>query len=829
MKEHDQHYRNESDFSTQERLTSFGGDQYTSSGGDSMPDGSSGTFDAEQRPTEKDVNKRSNLQGEVQPQQPQQKSENQFLGKNPLDAQQNEQAGKVLNEEDIVDPSGETYKKETDPYGGLKVNCVEALADEIMRTEPLPEFKKDGRYPLIDKKGNFRPENFLRWVRHWMIYWHKDSPDEEYNYGQKIGLLRDYNPISLSAMISNPDRFFRSWKSKEVNGHKVHYVYYDLVEQIKKELWLFAASRSFDINYRKIMGSDTELPKIIQQLYANNTFTKTVWEGKSALYHILTLPDIFVDAKVSGNKEKEEKQDSRVGEALNTAFLTYYNLSDHEELEKLLGKDSPLLDPRRIKQKLMEMADSEGLLDQWKTYVDPADLKKLDSGDPQDLIEFINIFNLATKPIRIINAVRSLIRESIAEKFNLYEFDENGNPIMEDTFIYDPETGQKTEVKKGKKKIDSTVAEYAEIFALSMARWTGAAARNDTAAVGYDAWTKVQVTDDYRMKQLAYSRSGAFGNPYTIHMLKQLGRDFFTATNVESFEPYDEKGHLRKKMTLKVLEEMQSVAGNEKAYKSVASQLVFPENTMRSFANDHVSRTFEIFHQIIEAEEIRIDKFTHFDYGRGITFDRKAFEEAVKEKFFKPMRYAWSTYAQINFAQRVRAMDQDGNYKEMYLAEAMFGREILDIPEFWVKDKNKRKIPIDAPNWHEKIDWEYLNTRNAKVALWRQVALGRLAAELYAHRDKYSKDPYYGIAFYEQVIGALEELPASVMGDEFDLRSAKESGRFFTKRDIEWLRKKSNTTRAQLFGKQAIKDMFLGLSRGFFTAFKDTIKSSVKI
>lgn len=761
-----------------------------------------------------------------------------------------------------------------DAYGETKVNCVESLAFEIQRTEKLEEFQKGGQFELLKEievngktEYEFQPHNFVRWVRHWMMYYHNESPDTEWDFGREIGIKRDYSPIALIQILNNPGRFFRSWKRvplkdndgkviKDENGSEKtgHPVYRDLAEQIKKEIWLFSSSRSADIKYKLVMGDEEKLNSVIREQFYGNTFTKSVWDKRSGFYHMLSMPETYIDKKAmiaEGKTEaKDLESDHKVGEALNLAYLTYYNISDRKKLENLLGENIALLNPDKIKQALWRQAQGEDIPEeQLSTYIEPKLVEQID----KNLMTFINVFNNAGKPDRIVNLVRSLIREAIADKFKLYVKNNDGSYQKELVDVFDPKTGKvayETEdngsikrdengkpitKKEEKLRIDHNSVDYAETFAFSMPRWTGAAARNDTTAQGYDAWTRLQVTDEYRKKQLERKRGGAFGNPYTIHVLKQLATDLMTGTYVEAMarDKYhdDTEGNLTHKMTLDVLEEMNKAAekGEEEYYKA-ASQLVFPQSTMRTYANDHLARSFAIFGQIQGAEELNLDKFTHFDAIRGITFDRKGFDETLKEKFFKPMRYGYSTYAQVNFAKKVRtSIGKSGEYEEVHLAEAMFGREIIEgISAPDLIKKGKKGISINADNWSEKINWDFINSDDGKIALWRQVALTRLAAEMYAHRDHHSTDPHLGEMYYEGVIRALEEIPDSVLGDETDLQASQGHGSFFSKEDIKWLRKKSSTESWRLFKNATIKQGIFGIGIGFKEFFKEIIKSTTK-
>jgi hypothetical protein len=321
-----------------------------------------------------------------------------------------------------------------------------------------------------------------------------------------------------------------------------------------------------------------------------------------------------------------------------------------------------------------------------------------------------------------------------------------------------------------------------------------------------------------------------------MHLLKRLATDFMTGTFTEALDP-EKVGYYKNKTPLQVLTEMEAVDNEDfETYKNRIAQLVFPSNTMRSFTIDHLNRTYEIYNQVMTTEEIKLDKFTSYDLIKGVTFDRGAFEQALKEKFFKPMRYAYSTYAMLDYAQNVRAIGQvkdpetgetKTGYKTMRLAESMFGREILHQHEFFLDEHNPPDIRSE--DWAEHIDWAKVNSPDGKVAIWRRVALARLSMELYAHRDFYSTDPKYGWWYYKDVIEVLEKIPDTILGDEMDMQSSKAVGHFFTHHDMEWLRKKSSTTEWQLYREAIIKDVFKGSAKGFWQALQMFMKGIAKV
>ncbi|MBI5045263.1 MAG: hypothetical protein HZC02_05015 [Candidatus Levybacteria bacterium] len=815
-----------------------------------------------------------------------------LLRKNQLSAQEFEQFQRDLEKGKWVP---EKFLRDKDVSGDLKINSVETLAYLIMDKEQDDDFKPGGAFELLNKKGEFQSHNFLHWVRNWMMYWHGEAPDAKHDFVNEINVTKDFGALALKQMIQSPGRFFRSWRAAGQGTNEDFQVYKELVEQIKRETWLFGASREFDIGYKENMGAEEQLAKVLQQIFYLNPFTKTVWDQKSSLYWIMNMPQRFKNVPEGGRQG-----DSNAGRALNTAYLVYYNIADEKMLTSLLGENTSLLNREALKHAVKKQMVEEKMtlvngtvldkdcLDRTKftqsqvdayinqvsdddivKYLSPENLLELNG--KKDITDFINIFNQPQKSSRIQKVVRTIIQDELIKKYDLYVKDVDGNYVYETEIIKDVD-GKPTKDEYGNyrrrevkhkaadgsegervRKKDTTTVSYANTFALSMARWTGAAARNDTFAVGFDAWSKLQNTEEYRAKQASPTRIGAFGNPKTLHMFKQLATDMMNGTMV-----------MDGKMSIEVLEDMLSASeGSQEDYYKASSQLVFADNTMRSFTVDHMNRVFAIYGQIMNTEEIKLEKFVKHDLLYGLQLERGAFEKALKENFFKPMRYAWSTYAGLDLSKMVRTHNpsykeyrkryKEGDprrdtdprcqpYMEVHLAEAMFGRELLDIEAFWHKEKDAegneikdkdghaivrkdiKDIKIDAKNWVDKIDWSKLASKEHKHMLWRRAAWGRIAAEIHAHRDRHSSDPKYNDWIYNEVIEALETIGDGVGGDEFNMQKSREQGKNLSEEEIQWMRKKAGITEGQIMRRAFFMDLLLSLK----DTFKDVGKASIK-
>lgn len=694
-------------------------------------------------------------------------------------------------------------------FEGIPANFNQ-LVEEIMKNSD-PKWGREGKYSLVwtDKvsgKEVIDQANFLRWVRDRMLYFHNESPDEQFSLFAKVRLQREVRDISIGEMIEYEDRYFR-----DADGNQ----YKELVDQLRKELWQFSMFRLNDLKYKAVMGSDTELPKAIQEMFYYNFATKTVWGGKSALAWVLTMPDAFTsnpiteEHRTNQTTPEQPELDTATGQALNTAFLTYYFISDIEMLRFILGEDAPLLDKEEIKKVIRKRAAQKfGETDEGaKALIQDRDglvAKLFDNTEEfseDDLIDLINIFNSPEKHTEIVGVVNDLIALSIKKKYS-----------------------------KSNINIEEMNIEYARTFAGFMARMFGAGYRNDLAANANDAGAKPGNLMRYRLKQVERGRrGGAFGNPYNTYLLKELMVDFLSGSRTESLVLsndgtyfVDSQGKKHYYTPLEVMLDMEKML-DDPDFKStkiheLAKRLLFPDNTMRQYAGNHVLRVFSIFADITEATEINWSKFVTYDPFGRVIFSRKEFETEIKENFFKKMRYAWSTYGQLDFSKLVRTQvdkvvngEKVSTWEWQPLARRMFGYEILDTPEFWATDE-KGRVLYDEDGNH-LID--YFKVNADKTKLWKRVALARIAAELYSHRYLYSTDPRYNFFFYEQVIEALRSIPSEIGGDEYDLKGIKTGGQFFSDEDLEWLRKHSSTTWWELYRGALISDVFQGSIKGY--------------
>jgi len=689
----------------------------------------------------------------------------------------------------------------------------------------------------------------------------------------------------------------------------------DLLDEIKRETWAFTVTRYWDLNYRARGAVKDEFTKLMKEIFARSPFTKHVW-GRSLFDWVFTMDQHYGTG------------DHKVGAAILGAYNVYYNLTDTQKLREIMGPDAALL-TRNGLQMIRDKAAGIDVRED-KGQLKKGVVENVKQGDElvarfvvknDDQIDAIrnnyfsdkaidNLFYYSEEDVQnIIKTYENIRKDGFympdkqfvpagtdpkTGKPRFQEVDAHGRELINEwrfieifnvnsspeydvkaermlrlgiqDFIKDRYKLLLTDNESDGYKVDINNVLFAELFANTMNRWTGAQARNNQTVSGYDAWVALQKTRPYRIKYLG--RGEAYGNPYTVDQIRTIATDLFTGIQTETLIKQDEKvegsrysgrGKKAKKSALEVIEEMLKAwdlgeSDEEKAllYEKASRQHVYPANTLKNFSINMLDKGMNIYDQVIDAQEIKLEKFTKFDQFKGVTFERDQFQAAVQDKFIKPMRYLLSTWSHVDFAATVRENRGNGNktgWVEVSNAERMFGFETLDIPEFWERveepkagdsdyEENKRKFNQTVKDqgaiqvrtrskdkgkgweisWRipHKISGQEVNTNRAQLV--KQLAKTRLAAELYSHIDFHSTDPRYDFRFYETILSALESIPGGIESDEFNMKGARlvrdEDKRFFSKEDIDWIRRNSNTTRFRLFGGAFLKALFEGLVKG---------------
>lgn len=702
-------------------------------------------------------------------------------------------------------------------------------------------FGVNGEYPVLemrvdkDKDGNVNGRyvvnqaNFIRWMRERVIHWQEQEPDEYVDYFSKVQLKKEYSPVTLGEIINDHPLYFTD-ETGQYFG--------DLAKQTLLEPWILLEIRKYHIVYKSVMSSDKKLVEELGNLFAKNKFTKSA-AGKNMLHYLSTMALDF------GDKHGE----NTLGGAWNTMFLAYYNFADFENLQGMLGKDASFF-TRAGMEKAMEyvlkgrldetnnfsetmgtLMGSENLANFEKAFTKEDGTKSNTVENSDAFTKFINFLGVMAPNANWKKVIERALINTVAEQYDFHSKEGNTQGI------------------------DKHSLALAAFIADAMTLFTGAGAKNDPNAGGFNALSKIALNfQNYRRKMATEARGNAMGNPFTVAQFKMLGLDWMRATRVSEATKVDGidkdgKQLTRNKTVLEVMEEMRaadrfriqqhkkltekleeikaqqgadSEAARAKqreidelpakvnaAYSRFAGQLEFKENAMVNYVANHIDRVRQVNEQIMSAKQIDFEKLGKYNpITQKMEFDVPAFQEQFQEKWNKQLRYMIETYGDLNLAMPVRSTvfkrrkdDKDEwVYQTMPLGEAMFGYEMLNIPEFrkCYKDENGKDIPGKYLIEKGRYVIDYTKVDQQKTLLWKQFSLMKIGADLWSHIQAHSRDPKYSIAYFRKVLEAIENIPSEVVGDEFSMRDTFVNNKFFSKDQIKWFKKLSKTTNFRL-------------------------------
>jgi hypothetical protein len=748
-------------------------------------------------------------------------------------------------------------------------------------------FGIDGKYPVLqmqvekyktkDENGKevekvrgryvVNQGNWMRWMRDQINWWYREyDTDVATDYFSKIEIKKGpYYSVNLVTMLFNSDRYFR-----DETGHKWSQLY----DQTLLEPWMMNQIRQYHLDYEHNMGSEEKLAESYNNQFFLSKLTRKIY-GKSMVNILMTLPEDF----------KGKDSDTKLGAAWTKMFLAYYNMSDIGKLKEILGEDSDFFKKegwikaiKEVNKEDFEMTGTPVVGDflgaRQKDFFKAFEgTKNGEIKNEKAFVDFINVFTTPVTPSTAAEVIDQALKDAIAAKIATKEGNVEAEGVDKDH-----------DVDGEGNLIDKITLEYAKLLAKTHTLFTGVAAKNNFPSVsGHNAETKWLYPQAYRIKYAGY---GGSGNPYTIPMFKQLSLPLFEGVLLENANEYYkiyEDGKLktksRKKTPMeiilqmhkssefwdnerkKVQEELKNANEDEtkrlkqklqeiderskNEYKIVAGQLVFNEDAMKNYAQNIIGRAKVLYEQVMSAQEINFEKFTKYDgIFRGVSFDRAEWQKAMQSGLITPLRYLFDANGATQLNMMVRAPEYGGidekgkpiwNHKNMPLGEAMFGHQILDIPEF--RQTIKDLMPDKWKEMREKgYKWNgknvvrpdgknminYDRVQENKTLAYKQWMLMKIGADLWSHIDLHSIDSAYGMEHYMNVLDAIATLPGGVEGDEYDMNGVRITKPFFSKEQMKWLKEISGTTPMKLFMRQFFADIFIGDKKKQETMFGES-------
>lgn len=743
---------------------------------------------------------------------------------------------------------------------------IEEVAAWIMAGDDRSVWGPDGVYPIFKlsneintdtggRKAEFHAENLIRWLRNKALEHHGDNPNDPLNLLQGVAIETLYKSISILTMKYNKQKYFADENGKPLSN---------LADEVINEAWLFGVRRNKNLGYIQAMNSDEKLFEAIVEMSGKNDHTG----GRNLMSHFM-MGENFSDEE--GNK------DNMVGDAMLAANHIYRNLSDIEKLRQMMPSDSPLFTLEGFKNASRVLngqgfdEDTGGFgnlkIEGNKVYfLDPRTKVRTEIFSPdgklvsnKNLVKFLNFFPEATPQETNEAFVRELVKQSIA---GLVGFETGAKREEYEAFVKErrDKLGQDYEVSiEEYRKLKRMNLEWAETNSWVEQRWNGAAARNDTGYRGYDAWTKMYA-QYYRERQSGSRTAGPIGNPHDLQIFRLLTPDMWLAIRTESGESVHEvfeELHMANLQLYKLKGELTSEQKQqkerlEKRKQEAYAKLRFPRWTESDWASNGVNRQAQVWHNIMNTEDLKFNELVKVDNWGVPRYDRQKFEEVVKDDFIKKRRYAFSSNNAMNYGavtrMRVRSKEADAidgfKFKDMYLAEAMFGDVVIDSIrrdffegrlEYDSADENGTAIKKHGVKKGEKFDpkkhgsfQEYLNSAQARERLLKNICRAGLAAQIKAHRERSGTTERWNSEIIRKMYQSLRSMPEyqedPLTGEEVK----RESSQFFSEEDIKWIREQTGTSKAQLLWEDAYHagwDTFAGAFPDILKMFYDDIIS----
>ncbi|HVZ67781.1 MAG TPA: hypothetical protein VG917_06010 [Patescibacteria group bacterium] len=749
-----------------------------------------------------------------------------------------------------------------DPYGSIT-----EIARDIMLMSG-GDFARDGKYALLKiEKGVevFQEANFLEWVRNRLIYYHETDVDNPVDMFQRIAISGGARNVSIMEMLDNQAMFsldggkyletlrdqvlYEVWlfnTSRDISAiyRKVRGDDEKLPETLAeiyrrntftkagtldRVLTLPDAQSGVDFSSKDSMRQNQRAGHAVRRalnIYYNiadyDMVKRITGSEKSILLDNKAFMEAYLRLKAKGRSEfktleeyKKHRRDviynglekiqytEKFFNSGDRAFQLYldelrYDSVAGDKYDKLIKKIEddihkyetgsgngtlaarkknidPKENPRsRFKEPTEAEARAAGM--KLEAY---REKKLIEAARRYDYMEAINLFNASMKDIGLMADTQ--------EKIRLFILEQSKQKVIEKI------DGKDVEVEK---IISWDDAYYAETFANTMMHWGGGAAKNDTSSVGFDSWTKVLATEPYRLRQTAANRGGVHGNIYNFPGYKQLGVDFFVGV-------VDVNGK-------SILEIIQGGQGDDitNIDKNI-DEIRFGDDTMNHFASDHITRTFKLFHNIVETHEYNFDQFLTVDSWGQLVFDPTKANE-VMDGMFKAFRYPYNTWTGLDFSKLVvRQNTVTGEFETKTMGEVMFGEEIYR--DF----VNEKRMDKEHPENRTKSVGQIIQENRGEF--YKRPIMYSIAAELRAHRIYGGGYRKYKTAQLEAIYKFLETFAGDLeynSGDIKDIRRSKVK-RFFTKEDIKWIRMHSGTGVWAVYFSEYAGETLSGVWEGF--------------
>ncbi|MFH1186630.1 MAG: hypothetical protein V1697_00490 [Candidatus Levyibacteriota bacterium] len=732
------------------------------------------------------------------------------------------------------------------------LNSAEDLARLIMSAQD-PEWRTGGKHELLDKEGKFKAENFLAWIRSRILYYHDLHSDAEVNLFSDIGVTTNYRSINFGEMMAYAKYFMTKVEKPDpkmgmlpTGDYHLPKKQENLKELLLIEVWLFQMSHNFNVKYHMVEGIEKDLPNALAEIHYNNIFTK----NRNRLLKILMLSGNNAEELewiIGKDKIEHQEKQGSVGKDIQKILLAYYHLSeiaykpDGEEknmFEEVLGEEGTLNFYRYIIGKtggVEELEKISGETEMTKEIRDAAE-KCLKNWELE--LNDLNIFNHPKKPEAIKELVNGAMVAAISDERIVFEILKKDYPkeYKELCLRFSIKELEDKEIMHAKEE-----AKYAVEWVSTMVRWMGIQARNDTKAIGFDGWSKLINTAEYRKGQYKDAKS-AVGNIQNVFGLKRIGLNFLEATTVSEGDAYGEKSF---KKTL--LEILQGGQGNNVSIDEDIRAFSFKGNAQRKFIDDHVFNAFKFYEFITTHHGIDYSKMVvKGAYGRLQIIEEE--RDKVFKEFWKNTRYTFDL-PEFLYGHEVRewwyekdesGLDENGEEKdpilkfgEKKLEEHMFNEEVLSFNLYADKDgkpeadgtnrglfKNGYRDPFDREFEGEGEAPEHVRKRLARLPFAYFIA-----KDLWSHRQEDEGYSWYSSMDIAAIEFLFKNFPYGIEEEDLDkdgkYKTTKKKSSFFTAKEFDQIEGMAQSRYKDLFREEFKKE---GIAAFAHAGFVGTLK-----
>lgn len=750
-----------------------------------------------------------------------------------------DEAKKRIN--DLINKATKFFPKETDHNVEIP-RSLEDLLELIIASEGEgSDWDTNGDNELIDSNGQARLDNFQAWIEEKILFYHNFNPTGTIDLFGSIAAPTLYRTISFSEMVYFA-RYFRK-REEGAQGKRITVTNADY-EKLKNNLiynvYLFNMSHNYKIQYWQVRGQETKVPEAMTAIHDPGVFTR----GSN-------METMYTIASTAAGDILNGKENYFTGNAIRIADLAYLNSSDLTAIRAILGKDSPL-----FKKEYFEVDDnghyvlengkykkvighgvfrSKGEKDfiSWSEswYDDQENLKWNDPRIRKRFGEYINVLGVVHPDPTIIKEVRERIRQSLAGKI------EKQAKAFREKQLGRALTDKELLVLRKRAHRDAT---FAEEFSYVKTNWTGINATSDKEGIAHDAGTKVVATEAYRKRRISVNegdeeglgksrRLGTTGNIYNIEGVKRLGTNFYNGMEIKPVVRPDgsvfRETLLEKLQAGKTIEQLlEDNSILDERIDADGIKLEFLEETERQWVANQILSAFTLFIDLVNENNLDLEKVAVYENGRLVRINQEQYLKVI-DKIGKALRYAFSTYSQLKYDALVR---DNITGETVPMAFYMFNDELLlhDEAEYQQLQELRRQAA-------ETGDRSALLERQKEIAkreqanrgdIWVKALEYYIAAELFSHRDLKSPYPRYGAGTMENIHAFLESLPGDI-GYSGEMNQTAVNKTFFDKEEMDWIRKKSKSGTARMFGEEFAFESGVGLAGGALKGLQVFIKS----